>query len=490
MTLNKSLFLMIIFIIGLLLNTTVYSQDDVPIDSPSVTIHIVQRGESLFGISLQYDVSMDNIITINGITDPSNIQVGQRLLIPLDPIVLVPDPLSHIVRAGETLGRIAEFYDVTVDDLITLNDIENPNSLFVGQELIIREYTVLYDFTDDASDESQTQGEPISVPSVDIVHVVQFGETLFTISRSYSLTVADLQRANNLSDTAVIYAGQELVIPDIVPPDITLDLPPTVSSLDVTPLLVQEGRTSRIRLVTSQLASVTMRFIGQNIPVITEADGITHIAFIAVPVWTDIDIYTLTMTVSSTIGDDLVTVNLQIISGGYDSQYIILPDDRIELLNPSIEANEMRILSNVASVITAERFFDGSMSLPAAAAMNSPFGTSRSYNEGPFDRYHTGVDFAGNPGTPIYAASSGRVVLVDRLNIRGLSVMIDHGWGVYTNYSHMSETYVNLGQMVDAGQTIGTVGSSGRATGAHLHWELWVNGIPVDPMQWVQESFP
>ena len=304
------------------------------------------------------------------------------------------------------------------------------------------------------------------------------------------LDVADLQRANNLSDTAVIYAGQELVIPDVMPPDITLDLPSSVSSLDVTPLLIQEGRTSRIRLVTSELASVTMRFLGQNVPVITEADGITHLAFLAVPVWTEIGIHTLTMTISSNSGDDLVTLNLQVVSGGYGSQYITLPDDRVELLNPSIESNEMNILGNVAREVTSERFFDGSMGLPAAAAMNSPFGTNRSYNGGPFDRFHTGADFAGNPGTPIYAGFSGRVVLVDRLNIRGLSVMIDHGWGVYTNYSHMSETYVNLGQMVEAGQTIGTVGSSGRATGAHLHWELWVNGIPVDPMQWVQESFP
>ena len=187
MTFNKFSFSLIIFITGLLLNLTTYAQDDAPLDSPSVTVHIVQRGETLFRISLQYDVSMDDIIAINGITDPSSIQVGQRLLIPLEPVVIVPDPLSHIVRAGETLGRIAEFYDVTVDDLITLNDIENPNSVFVGQELIIREYTILYDFTDDVLDESQVSVEPISIPSVNVVHVVQFGETLFTISRSYGL---------------------------------------------------------------------------------------------------------------------------------------------------------------------------------------------------------------------------------------------------------------------------------------------------------------
>jgi murein DD-endopeptidase MepM/ murein hydrolase activator NlpD len=68
--------------------------------------------------------------------------------------------------------------------------------------------------------------------------------------------------------------------------------------------------------------------------------------------------------------------------------------------------------------------------------------------------------------------------------------MIDHGWGVYTLYGHMSQRNVNLGDFVEAGQVIGLVGTTGRSTGAHLHWELWVDGVPVDPMQWVYQAFP
>src|SRR5690606_19753354 len=97
----------------------------------------------------------------------------------------------------------------------------------------------------------------------------------------------------------------------------------------------------------------------------------------------------------------------------------------------AVEENELTILRRAASAVTPERYFDGPMSLPAAAAMNSPFGTRRSYNGSAFDRFHTGADFAGAPGSPILAAASGRVVLADTLNIRGNSVMIDHGWGVY-----------------------------------------------------------
>jgi murein DD-endopeptidase MepM/ murein hydrolase activator NlpD len=81
------------------------------------------------------------------------------------------------------------------------------------------------------------------------------------------------------------------------------------------------------------------------------------------------------------------------------------------------------------------------------------------------------------------------VVLADTLNIRGVATVIDHGWGVYTTYSHQSESYVHVGDFVTLGQVIGTVGDSGRVTGAHLHWEVWVGGVSVDPMQWTVQSF-
>ncbi len=80
-------------------------------------------------------------------------------------------------------------------------------------------------------------------------------------------------------------------------------------------------------------------------------------------------------------------------------------------------------------------------------------------------------------------------MLTDTLNVRGVATVIDHGWGVYTGYWHQTERYVQLGDTVSTGQVIGTMGATGRVSGPHLHWELWVNGVPVDPMQWVIFSF-
>lgn len=469
------------------------AQDEEPppvTDGQGVTIHVVQRGENLYRISLAYDVTMDDLIEINGILDPSSLEVGQRLLIPLDPLETEAIPLTHIVQAGESLGRIAEYYDTTMEELIALNEIVNPNSIYVGQELIVRSYGGTPPPSESVA---PTESSVIATLPIgeSVTHVVQSGETLFSIARNYGLDVVVVQTANNIADPTLIYAGQALIIPNVQAPDITIDLPDSLVSLNITPLLLSEGRTGRLELVTEAPATVTLTFLNQNIPLAVYPDGVTQVAFIPIPVWTVVNVYPLTLRVMpESGGEDVVNLNMQVVSGGFGSQYITLPDDRLDLLNPAVEENEMTILRTVASQFTSERYFNDPFGLPAAAAMNSPFGTNRAYNGNVFDRYHTGADFAGAPGSTVYSASAGRIVLADTLNIRGVTVMIDHGWGVYTVYAHLADRYANIGDFVQAGQPIGTVGSSGRATGAHLHWELWVNGVPVDPMQWVREAFP
>jgi len=78
--------------------------------------------------------------------------------------------------------------------------------------------------------------------------------------------------------------------------------------------------------------------------------------------------------------------------------------------------------------------------------------------------------------------------MAEPMAIRGNAVIIDHGRGVLTGYWHLSEMYVVEGQEVSAGDTIGLVGTTGRSTGAHLHWELQINGVAVDPMQFLADA--
>jgi murein DD-endopeptidase MepM/ murein hydrolase activator NlpD len=120
----------------------------------------------------------------------------------------------------------------------------------------------------------------------------------------------------------------------------------------------------------------------------------------------------------------------------------------------------------------------------------SKFGHRRSYNGSTYDYFHTGLDFCGQIGTDIYAPANGIVIFIDEMVVRGNATVIDHGWGVYTAYGHQSEIFVNVGDRVESGQLIGLVGETGRVSGPHLHWEVIVGGVQVDPLQWLAREFP
>ena len=100
--------------------------------------------------------------------------------------------------------------------------------------------------------------------------------------------------------------------------------------------------------------------------------------------------------------------------------------------------------------------------------------------------HHSGTDFAADAGTPVIAAAAGRVAYVGLLTTRGNSVIIDHGVGVFTAYHHLSRIDVGVGEYVSQGEQVGLVGMTGLATGPHLHWELVVGGINVDPVSWTK----
>jgi murein DD-endopeptidase MepM/ murein hydrolase activator NlpD len=120
-----------------------------------------------------------------------------------------------------------------------------------------------------------------------------------------------------------------------------------------------------------------------------------------------------------------------------------------------------------------------------ATDVTSPFGVRLD----PFVRQlalHTGVDFRGEPGDPVRAAASGKVVQAERNGGYGLMVEVDHGNGIATRYAHLSAISVSEGAMIDVGTVVGRIGTSGRSTGPHLHYEVRVNGEAVDPQRFLR----
>jgi len=118
--------------------------------------------------------------------------------------------------------------------------------------------------------------------------------------------------------------------------------------------------------------------------------------------------------------------------------------------------------------------------------MTSRFGVQRYLNGKPTGNFHAGLDQRSPAGTPVHAMDGGIVKIVREWNLHGRTVGIDHGQGLESIYLHMSKLAVAEDAAVKKGDVIGYVGSTGRSTGPHLHWSLYANGVPVNPLDWVQ----
>lgn len=124
---------------------------------------------------------------------------------------------------------------------------------------------------------------------------------------------------------------------------------------------------------------------------------------------------------------------------------------------------------------------------PLSSLVTSSFGKKRLFN-GDTKGHHFGVDFRAPLGTPIPAANAGIVVFTGNLFLSGNVVFIDHGLDIFTVYNHLSKSVVSVGDVVKKGQTIGLSGNTGRITGPHLHWDVYVSGNYVDGLSLVEES--
>ena len=118
---------------------------------------------------------------------------------------------------------------------------------------------------------------------------------------------------------------------------------------------------------------------------------------------------------------------------------------------------------------------------PVAGWLSSPYGSRTD----PFNdekAFHPGLDISADYGTPVVATADGTVATAGSNGAYGLEVVVDHGFGITTKYGHMSRIAVLAGQHVRRGDTVGYVGSTGRSTGPHLHYEIWMNGRLTNPM--------
>jgi len=181
-------------------------------------------------------------------------------------------------------------------------------------------------------------------------------------------------------------------------------------------------------------------------------------------------------------------VPFQVTAATFAEDHLTLPRRFVDL-SPRDQQRAARESARLAAVYRAsadERLWQGAFRLPLDdAEPSSSFGRRRVLNGQP-RAPHTGVDLAAPTGTPVHAMQRGRVVLDDDLFFSGRTVVLDHGLGVFSLYGHLSESQVQPGRVVEAGEVIGRVGATGRVTAPHLHWAVMLGGARVDGLDLVR----
>ena len=132
------------------------------------------------------------------------------------------------------------------------------------------------------------------------------------------------------------------------------------------------------------------------------------------------------------------------------------------------------------------RYWSEPLMAPERGCLTSPYGVQRYLNGKPTGNIHAGLDQRAPLGTPVRAVADGVVTIVREWAVHGHTVGIDHGQGLESMYQHLSKFAVAEGAIVKKGDVIGYSGSTGRSNAPHLHWTLYANGVPVNPLEWIK----
>jgi len=439
-------------------------------------VYIVQEGDYLSDIARRFGVSTDEIISLNGITNPNQLNVGTELRIPgLDWIdgKLVTETIGF----GESFRSIARKLGTEPDLLARLNRITSPNELYTGASLIFVE-----------------NGKP---PASGGRVTLAPGQSFLELSASHGLNPWQLSAGNAVSSSASVLPGEVLRLPGEGNTGPSA-LPGAVESVNITPLPLMQGEAAVITLAADPGLTASGQF--GEYPLSFYPYNGEYIAVQGVHAMLEPGLYPLAISGSLPDGTPF----------GFTQNVFVRADQFVydvpltvaeETIDPAVTKPEDQQWKALTAPQTPEKLWDGKWILPSnlftqawcletLECFSSRFGNRRSYNGSDYDFYHTGLDLFGGVGIDILAPAAGEVVFSGFLTVRGNATVINHGWGVYSAYMHQSEMLVKQGDTVVPGQVIGKIGGTGRVQGPHLHWEILVGGIPVDPLDWLAQEYP
>lgn len=234
---------------------------------------------------------------------------------------------------------------------------------------------------------------------------------------------------------------------------------------------------------TGDPVEMTATAFGQPIQFYAGSDGVWS-GLVGIDVLTEPGSYSLVVRASAAAGETAEqTYELSVEPKEFPTRRLTVNPN---FVNPPPEVieriqREAAQMADIFETASNERLWSGGFARPVPGESTSSFGRRSVFNGEPRSP-HSGTDFRAPRGTPIEAPNRGVVVLAQDLYFSGNCVILDHGWGLYSFFAHLSAIDVAVGDEVEAGMVVGKVGATGRVTGPHLHWTVRLNNARVDPI--------
>jgi murein DD-endopeptidase MepM/ murein hydrolase activator NlpD len=459
--LRKFLFIFVSFV--LLITVTIPGSAQT---QPDLPIYIVQSGDTLGTIAENFGVPVNDIIRANSITNANALTIGTRLKIP--GIEGVSGTLiRQAVPLGETFNSLAVRYQVPVKTLLRLNRVTSPQELYAGVMLILPE-----------NGTAQAQA------------ILSSGQSMLEASSSVNsnpwttiLTQQYTAQSDNLPGD-VLFTKQADLKNEIS------SISPVIKNIQINPLPLVQGKTTVIRIQTTKPVTLSGKLAGKDLHFFPEKEN-SYVAILGIYALATPGLTTLALSGSAQDETNFNFEKMLILkSGFYPNDPPLTVDPKT--IDPEVTGPEEKQFAQIIAPVTPTKYWTQKFRVPVDAPVcyKSTFGNRRSYNGGPFNSFHGGTDYGVCATLNIYAPGDGVVVFAGPLTVRGNATIIDHGWGVYSGYWHQKEIKVQVGDRVKAGQLIGLIGATGRVTGPHLHWEIIINGIQVEPVDWLERTYP
>ena len=256
---------------------------------------------------------------------------------------------------------------------------------------------------------------------------------------------------------------------------LSLSTPLYALDLEVAPKEVIPGDVFALSLKNTGPLPAVAEFNGDKIDLYTSDDGL--IALVPVPLDTSPGKYGVIVRQD---GEER-TAPVKVKEYEFRTIELTLPEGKVTLSPKNLERaqKESKLLGDIWSQNTSMSW-EGSFVNPTGTEISTEFGLNRLMNKKRNSR-HRGTDFRGKAGIPVRPINSGTIVLTGDLFFGGNTLVIDHGMGLYSIYMHLSKFNVSKGDKVSKEQIVGFVGSTGRATGPHLHMSVKLKGVSVNP---------